>query len=540
MKPSHPIVPRLTFSLAALALGSFFGVTRAEEVSTPVAAVAPSPPTAATPAAAPAAQPPHYGAKARDGFFERLMKDEIEQLNTPAYTPPAPTVPGAAPDATRRIGPAPFDSPPYPDQDWQLGGGPNVIGDPGALRDSPFPLMQAIYDGPNGQAWYDSRVQLYGWVTESGNLSTSRNTGPSPIANYPEVYDERPNRFENDQNVLYFERMADESQTAAVDWGFRVAFLYGLDYRFMASKGYINDHNLFVSNKFSGFDMPMMYYNLYIPSIAQGENIIVGRIISLPDIEQQLAPNNLMASHSLVYSFDDYTMWGIWTSTKLTANWLLQLGLATGSDTTPWAKDPGAQPTASVMVQYIASGGKDSFYVGMNSINNGHVGFNNLQECIESYSHKFNEKYWTTFEGQYMYQKGSSTEPTAQVPFVDGFYPTKAGYVWAGGIVNYTCDRISPNAFLTLRNEWWDDPSGFRSGYSSAYYEGTLGATWWLNKLIVIRPEVRFEHCFTAGGLESASGADNSNGVPTPMAGAYDNGTKQSQLTVACDITFHF
>jgi hypothetical protein len=36
---------------------------------------------------------------------------------------------------------------------------------------------------------------------------------------------------------------------------------------------------------------------------AFGEHIL-GRIISLPDIEQQLAPNNLMASHSLVYSFD--------------------------------------------------------------------------------------------------------------------------------------------------------------------------------------------------------------------------------------------
>jgi len=192
------------------------------------------------------------------------------------------------------------------------------------------------------------------------------------------------------------------------------------------------------------------------------------------------------------------------------------------------------------MVQYIAPGGHDSSYIGMNSLNNGHFGFNNLQEAIGSYSHKFNDKYWTTFEGQYMYQKGSSTGPTAQVPFVDGFYATKPGYVWAGGIVNYTCDRIAPNAFLTLRNEWWDDPSGFRSGYSSAYYETSFGATWWLNKLLVIRPEVRFDHSFKHNGLESASGADNSTGAPAIMAGAYDNGTKQSQGTLACDITYHF
>jgi hypothetical protein len=308
----------------------------------------------------------------------------------------------------------------------------------------------------------------------------------------------------------------------------------------MASRGWLNDNNLFVQNKFQGFDTPMMYFDLYIPGIAQGMNILLGRSISEPDIEQQLAPNNLMASHSLVYSFDDYTVWGIWTGTKLSASWLLQVGLCCGSDTAPWVKDPGAQPTGSVMVQYISPAGHDSFYVGMNTFNNGHFGFNNLQECIESYSHKFNDLWWTTFEAQYMYQKGSSTVPTTDVPFVDGFFPTKDGYVWAGGILNYTCYRFAPNAFLTIRNEYWDDPDGFRSGYSSPYYEGSVGITWWMNKLVVFRPELRFEHDFKANSLESASGSDNSTGVPTVMPGAYDNGLKNSQLTLMCDITIHF
>jgi hypothetical protein len=516
---------KLLSAIFACALS--IGIARAQ---TP----APTPTPAAT-----EAKP--YGKKADKSLSTRLGEAELEQLGTPVFTAPTPLPPGTPPPApSRRIGDTPFDGPPYPDQDWQLGGGPNVIGDPGALRDSPYPLMQAIYDGPEGQAWYDSRIQLYGWITESGNISTSKNTGPSQVSNYPEVYDERGNHFENDQDVLYIERMADENQTDHDDWGFRVTLLYGLDYRFMASKGYINDHNLFYSNKYSGFDTPMVYYNMYFPKIADGENIIVGRIISLPDIEQQLAPNNLMASHSLVYSFDNYTMWGIWTSTKLNSSWLLQIGLADGVDIAPWAHDPGVQPTLSVMLQYIDSGGHDSFYVGMNSLNNGHFGFNNLQECIESYSHKFNDVYWTTFELQYMYQDGASTVPTADVPFVDGFYPTKPGYVWAGGIVNYTCARISPNAFLTLRNEWWDDPDGCRSGYASTYYEGTIGMTWWMNKLIVFRPELRFEHCFKANSLESSSGPDNFTGVPTTMAGAYDNGTKQSQVTLMCDVTYHF
>jgi hypothetical protein len=61
-----------------------------------------------------------------------------------------------------------------------------------------------------------------------------------------------------------------------------------------------------------------------------------------------------------------------------------------------------------------------------------------------------------------------------------------------------------------------------------------------MNKLMVFRPELRFEHCFKANSLESASGPDNSTGAPTTMAGAYDNGLRQSQLTFMVDLTYHF
>jgi hypothetical protein len=497
--------------------------------------------------------PPPYGAKANMGFWQRFDQAELQQAGTASNPPPDTNAP---PAPVRRIGPTPFDSPPYPDMDWQLGGGPNVIGDPGALRDSAWPLMQAIYDGPNGKAWYDSRIQFYGWWTVSGNLSSSHNYANGAIPNYPEVYDERSDRVEMDQFVMYIERMADENQLDHIDWGLRIALLFGLDYRFMASRGYLNDENLLRNNHYGGFDTPMTYYNIYIPSVADGMNIIIGRIISLPDIEQQLAPNNLMASHSLVYSFDDYTTWGIFTATKLNANWLLQVGLLDGVDIAPWEhQDPGDQPTGSILVQYIGSGGHDSFYVGMNSFNNGTFGFNNLQECVESYTHKFNDLWWTTFEFQYMYMKNCATTPwqnaTASpeggpngarpnVPIQDGFFPVHAGTIAEGGLVNYTMYRFAPNAFFTIRNEYWDDGGGARSGYASPYDENAIGVTYWPSKLIMLRPEIRFEHAFTHNGLASASAFNSSSSVPFHEPGPYDNGTKQSQLTLAMDITYHF
>jgi hypothetical protein len=187
----------------------------------------------------------------------------------------------------------------------------------------------------------------------------------------------------------------------------------------------------------------------------------------MPDIEQQLAPNNLMASHSIVYSFDNFTMWGLWDSIQLNQVWVLQLGLSCGVDIAPWEhQDPGDQPTGTVMLQYISPGGHDSFYVGANSINNGTFGFNNLQECIESYTHKFNEKWWTTFEAQYMWMDHCTTAPTPNVPYQDGWFPVQAGTIAEGGVVNYTMFRFAPNAFLNIRNQWWDDGGGARSGLS--------------------------------------------------------------------------
>jgi hypothetical protein len=472
----------------------------------------------ATNAAAATTQP--YGKKADKHFGERLAGAEAGQNATPVFTPLPPAIPGApASPATRRIGDQPFDGPPFPTGDWQIGGGPNVIGDPGALRDNPFPLMQAIYDGPNGKAWYESRIQLYGWETVGANFSSSHNTALGPNANFPEIYDERSNHIEQDQFVLYLERMADQNQTDHIDWGFRLSAVYGLDYRFMISRGFLSNQ-LLKDNKYSGVDLPMMYGNLYIPHVAQGLQLIVGRIISLPDIEQQLAPNNLMASHSILYSFDDYTLWGVWTTTKLNANWILQVGLAAGVDVAPWQRDPGRQATGSVLLQYIASGGRDSWYGGMNSFNNGKFGYNNLQEAIFSYTHKFDETWWTSFEAQYMYMNACTTEPTAAVPYQNGFFPLHPGFVAEGGLLNYTMRRMAPNTFLTFRNEFYNDSGGARTGYRTTYYEGSVGTTWWPNKLICVRPELRYDHAFKAA--------------------PYNNGTRRSQTTLACDATYHF
>ena len=532
-------------------------------------------PTNAAPPAPPG--PSVTGRRAHESFWRRYGEANLEQLSapscpSPSYLPAAPTPPGAP--SIRRGLAAPFDSPPFPNGEWQIGG-TEIIGSQNLTPD--YPLMQALYDGPHGHAWRDSRIKFYGWEDFSGNISTSHNTdgsagvpGVSPAvngnngtsaitgagANFPEVYDQRPNQLEQNQFVLYAERTPDENQVDHCDWGFRMSWVYGLDYRYMISRGWASDQ-LLKRNDFSGYDTPMMYLNLYVPKVAQGLNLTLGRIISEADIEAQLAPNNLMSSHSLLYGYDPYCQWGLFATLKLNDNWIVQAGISAGNDVTPWElNDPGTQPTGTVMVQYTSSNNKLGFYGGCNAFNNAHWGFNNIQQYVGTLTYKFNERWWTSHETWYMYQcgcpgqtgglgstpttpvpVGASDEPIGQSPFfahsgyTDAQIPVHPGFAQEWATLNYTMYRISPNLFFTIRNELFDDCDGNRTGYATLYSEHSIGLCWWPCSLITVRPELRFDHSYGTHGTAID---------PVNEAKPFDNGTRSSQFTAQFDVIYHF
>jgi hypothetical protein len=243
-------------------------------------------------------------------------------------------------------------------------------------------------------------------------------------------------------------------------------------------------------------------------------------VISEADIEAQLAPNNPMSTHSLLYAFDPYTQEGIFTTTKINDNWTVQAGFCNGNDVAVWQKDPGNQASGTVMLQYQSSDGKFSFYGGGNNFNNGEFGYNNLQQMVGTLSYKFSEKVWTTHETWYMWQKDAPDHPTPQVPYNNAYYPIHPGYAPEWASLNYTMFRLGPGTFFTVRNEIFNDIVGQRTGYATIYSEHSVGLTYWPNKLITLRPEVRFDHSYAAT--------------------AYDNGTRHNQFMASFDVIVHF
>jgi hypothetical protein len=453
-------------------------------------------------------------ATSKGGFLHRFLQAYADD-----WKPAAPTDP-AAPAPKFRGYPAPVDGPPYPFGVWPYGGS-TVLGQPWTQAG---PLMTAIWGGSNGDGWKKSGIQIYGWLNAGANVSTSKGGGYS---NFPEAYAERQG-FELDQEVLYIERQPDTVQTDHVDWGFRVAALYGLDYRFTTSNGFLSGQ-LLDKNRENGFDMPMFYFDLYVPQIAQGMDIRVGRYISLPDIEAQLAPNNYTYSHSLTYTFDCYTQLGLNTTTKLSKHWLLQVGISPGCDTMPWTTS--AKVTLNGCLGYTWSEGGDNIYVCDNSLNDGHYAYNNLQAYYATWYHKYgkNSRWHTATETWYQYEKGTpnvnnSAGQAQLIPGANGAICKSLDQVTCYApdyaIVNYQEYQASKHDYFSFRNEFFDDFVGQRTGFKSKFTEHLLGWGHWVGTTVLFRPELRWEHAYDAP--------------------AYNNGTKHSQLTFASDVILFF
>ncbi len=74
------------------------------------------------------------------------------------------------------------------------------------------------------------------------------------------------------------------------------------------------------------------YGQVYVPWVAEGMVIKVGRFMSPADIEAQLAPNNYLVTHSVMFSYDPFTFTGAIAAIKRNPQWTIQLGVHGGND----------------------------------------------------------------------------------------------------------------------------------------------------------------------------------------------------------------
>ncbi len=426
------------------------------------------------------------------------------------------------PSAPRRAPPSPWSSPPFPVSEYQ---GYPLIGVPTSATEDP--LLKALYLGPYGQELRDSRLEVHGWVTAGGNWSTASKS------NLPTAYWIVPNTLQVDQAVVKLEREVDWVQEDHIDIGFRSVSLYGIDYRYTTAGGYFSQQLLYHNNLY-GYDPVELYFEMYIPRVFEGMVIRCGRWIACPDIETQYAPDNYLASHSLLFTYDSYTQSGVMFSFQLNKYNMVQGAIHSGTDMAPWY--PGATPTGFFGWRWVAEDNNNAFYTCLNNINNakfryfyadGHLsGHDNFNYVVSTWEHRFTDKIHTKTEAYYMWQINAvlGGTPSLGAPasfggggglgkYLPGLSPTY-------GILNYTMFALSKRDYLTLRNEWWDDQRGERSGYATPYTSNTIGISHQFNDLMMIRPEIGYYHSWN---------------VP-----AFDLGRSKNLLMYGFDFTIRF
>ncbi len=423
----------------------------------------------------------------------------------------------------------PETTPPMPFTEWPYGGTtPIGVTRPGSV-DSP--LMVAIANTSIGKFLTENDFQIYGWLDPGMNISsnTQRPAGNAPIA-----YAYTPNTVQLDQAVVYLDRFPDTVQTDHIDWGMRLSAIFGENYRYTTAYG-VYSYQLLKHNNQNGYDFPMVYGEVFIPYVFQGLMIRVGRYISLPDIEAQLAPNNYMYTHSLTYAVDNYTNTGIMTTTALTKQLFLQAGVSVGTEAPPWhvgeteanpypnplypgrtfLKDPGAQfPTYTVCVRYSWNDEHDNIQPCMNGVNNGRWGYNNLQWYGFTYYHKFNDHWHIDFEFYDESQRGVPNANNSEVqtiyanggtPFSPQFLPFNAPNLahcknalvlsctaTGLGVTSYLNYSPDPLNNFSFRPEYYADDQGQRMGTPTDYYEFSFGWQHWLSPQFEMRPEIGY------------------------------------------------
>jgi hypothetical protein len=427
-------------------------------------------------------------------------------------------------DRPRRALPSPWPSPPFPNDEYQ---GYPLIGVP--YPTNVYPFMKAVYgcDTDFTNCLKDSRIKFDGWATASGNWSTAKNS------NIPTSYWIVPNRYNLDQLVFRLERYADTVQTDHIDYGFRFIALYGMDYRYTTAGGWGSDQ-LLEHNLLYGWDPTEEYINFYIPGFLGGTDVRIGRWIACPDIESQYAPDNYLGSHSILFTYDTYTQTGIMLTQKINDQWTVQGVAHAGTDMAPWYK--GSLLTGAFGVRWVAEDNNDAFYTWLNAINSAEfrhfqqygqpLGHDNFNYLVTTWQHRFSRIFFTKTEAYYMWQRDAEVGGTPSAGPVKSFGGGGGdgvllpGLSQAYGVLNYTMYGLTKQDYVTMRNEWYRDERGMRTGFAGTYTSHTIGISHNFNELFQVRPEIGYYRNWTEP--------------------AFDLGTKRGIWLYGFDMTLRF
>jgi hypothetical protein len=336
-------------------------------------------------------------------------------------------------------------------------------------------LMKVLQGTWEGALLDGNRMGVYGWTESSFTASTDQST------NLPMGFNYLANQFALQQNWLRVERTVVTSGTTEPSFGFRSdTILPGTDYRFTVSRGLFSGQlteNEGGPNTY-GIDPVQFYGEAYLPTVARGMDVKLGRMFCQYGAEAIDAPSNVLASHSYLFIYDPFTHTGVMATTQLTPALSVQLGIVMGPDV---FIDPAASPYSMFSVKWAPPGGRDSVLIS-GLLGSGRYNlerqFNNPNIVDLVYIHTFNARLTYTLDALAGYQ--------IDVPDI--------GTATWFGLANYLTWRFTPKVTGTTRLEFFDDIDGNRTGFPGLYTALTAGINFKPRNSIIFRPELRYDY----------------------------------------------
>lgn len=394
-----------------------------------------------------------------------LLQAEAPPAEAPRNPATGEPVPGAS-------APLPLEETPRVEEEAAKG--------PAAAPPERWILMKAMQGTWMGYGLDAARIQVYGWTAGSYNLSSVGGT------NSPVVWDDQANQFMLQQHWVRIERPVVTDGTTQPTWGFRSDWLFGTDYRFTLANGLLTgqltDNRLGQPNQY-GVDPISFYGEVYIPTVAQGLDIRVGRWFTPFGVESLEAVSSPTVSKSYAFNWaPPFTHVGLLATWTLSDQWTLQTGIANGNDVWLGPQDRArfvgtlgwSQPGGRNVVVLGASLGQGRF--------NQDLGVNNINVFDVVWNHIITPRLVYTLEGIYGYQYG--------VPLPEG----RTGTANWMSVPQYLFYDFSDRTRGMVRLEFFEDFQGSRTGFHGLYSALTFGLTHKIVHGVYLRPELRGDY----------------------------------------------
>jgi hypothetical protein len=333
-------------------------------------------------------------------------------------------------------------------------------------------LMRLLSGTYPGSCLADARVRVLGWTemayTGSSVAHDQLPMGFNYLANQPQLT----------QNYLRIERPV---RTDELDWGFRSdTILPGTDYRFTLA------HGLFSSQLAAhhgapntyGVDPIQFYAEGNVPNIGRGLDVKLGRLLLPYGVEAVPAVDTFFVSRAYTFIYNPFTQFGALGTLQLTPTWSVVGMVSTGND---MLIAPGAEPTVDLGCTWVRPGGRNSVtFFSMLSQGRYHQAqrYGNPVVFDLVYRHRVNPRlnyYLETLTGYQL-----------DVPTL--------GDVWWLGVVHYISYQLSPRLAAVSRLEFFNDPSGYRTGSPGLYTAPTTGLNFQYRPGLLLRPEIRYDY----------------------------------------------